>query len=103
MMDDQFLYRLRRDPPPGFAARLKRQLDRPAPLRPTRLQLLFALAIFGTAFALTSPTARHTVLRWVATQGPRGGSGAPLASGNSGSGAVVSRSGPVAASPRVLP
>jgi cytochrome c556 len=60
-MDDQFLQRLRRDPPAGFAARLKWQLDRPAPTRPSRARLLLVLAIFGTAFALVSPPARRAL------------------------------------------
>jgi cytochrome c556 len=60
-MDDQFLQRLRRDPPAGFAARLKWQLDRPAPTRPSRGRVLLVLAIFGTAFALVSPPARRAL------------------------------------------
>jgi cytochrome c556 len=60
-MDDQFLHRLRRDPPPGFATRLKWQLDRPAPARASRARLLLVFAIFGSAFALVSPTARHAL------------------------------------------
>jgi cytochrome c556 len=60
-MDDQFLHRLRRDPPAGFATRLKWQLDRPAAARPSRLRLLLAFAIFGTAFALVSPSARRAL------------------------------------------
>ncbi|HEY6457911.1 MAG TPA: cytochrome c [Steroidobacteraceae bacterium] len=61
-MDDQFLHRLRRDPPTGFATRLKWQLDRPAASRPSRLRLLLVLAIFGTAFALVSPPARRALI-----------------------------------------
>ena len=63
-MDDQFLHRLRRDPSAAFAIRLKRQLDRPAPMRPTRTHLILGVAIFGTAFALTSPPVRHAVTHW---------------------------------------
>jgi cytochrome c556 len=63
-MDDQFLHRLRRDPPAGFASRLKRQLDRPTPVRPSRTQLILALAIFGTAFALTATPVRQTLATW---------------------------------------
>jgi cytochrome c556 len=59
-MDDQFLHQLRRDPPAGFAIRLKWQLDRPVPTRPSRARLLLVFAIFGTAFALVSPQARRT-------------------------------------------
>jgi cytochrome c556 len=58
-MDDQFLHQLRRDPPAGFAIRLKWQLDRPVPTRPSRARLLLVFAIFGTAFALVSPQARR--------------------------------------------
>jgi cytochrome c556 len=60
-MDDQFLHHLRRDPPIAFATRLKWQLDRPAPTRPSRTRLLLMLAIFGTAFALVSPPVRHAL------------------------------------------
>jgi cytochrome c556 len=60
-MDDQFLQRLRRDPPAGFAARLKWQLDRPPTPRPWRGRLPLVLAIFGTAFALVSPPARRAL------------------------------------------
>lgn len=60
-MDDRFLHQLRRDPPAGFATRLKWQLDRPAPAPASRARLLLVFAIFGTAFALVSPTARHAL------------------------------------------
>jgi cytochrome c556 len=60
-MDDQFLHRLRREPPGGFATRLKWQLDRPAAARPSRVRLLLVFAIFGTAFALVSPPARRAL------------------------------------------
>jgi cytochrome c556 len=66
-MDDQFLHHLRRDPPAGFAARLKRQLDQPVPVRPSRTHLIFGLAIFGTAFALTAPPVRHAIVEWLST------------------------------------
>lgn len=59
-MDDQFLHQLRRDPPAGFAIRLKWQLDRPVPTRTSRARLLLVFVIFGTAFALVSPQTRHT-------------------------------------------
>jgi cytochrome c556 len=61
-MDDQFLHHLRRDPPAGFANRLKWQLDRPAPIRPSRARLLLVFAIFGTAFALVAPPARRALV-----------------------------------------
>jgi cytochrome c556 len=60
-MDDQFLHRLRRDPPAGFATRLKWQLDQPAAARPSRVRLLLVFAIFGTAFALVSPPVRRVL------------------------------------------
>jgi cytochrome c556 len=60
-MDDQFLHRLRREPPIAFAVRLKWQLDRPSLKRPPRASLLLVFAIFGTAFALVSPQVRHTL------------------------------------------
>jgi cytochrome c556 len=58
-MDDHFLHQLRREPPTGFATRLKWQLDRPAPTRTSRARLILVFAIFGTAFALVSPQARR--------------------------------------------
>ncbi len=62
-MDDQFLHRLRREPPASFAARLKWQLDRPARLPRSRARLLLLFAIFGTAiaFALVSAPARRVI------------------------------------------
>src|SRR6266704_2692156 len=60
-MDDQFLHRLRREPPAGFTSRLKWQLDRPVPARPPRVRLLLVFAIFGTAFALVSPSTRRAL------------------------------------------
>ena len=61
-MDDQFLHHLRRDPPAGFATRLKWQLDRPTRARPSRARLLLVFAIFGTAFALVAPPARRALV-----------------------------------------
>jgi cytochrome c556 len=60
-VDDQFLHRLRREPPIAFAVRLKWQLDRPLLKQPSRTPLLLVFAIFGTAFALVSPPVRHTL------------------------------------------
>jgi cytochrome c556 len=59
-MNDQFLHKLRREPRAEFATRLKWQLDRPVPTRPRGGRWVLGLAIFGTAFALVSPPARHT-------------------------------------------
>jgi cytochrome c556 len=58
-MDDQFLHQLRCDPPAGFAHQLKRQLDRFAATRTAAPRLLAAMAIFGTAFVLVTPSSRH--------------------------------------------
>ena len=83
----QFLHQLRRDPPAGFAVRLKWQLDRPVPTRTSRARLLLVFAIFGTAFALVSPQARrafgdlfHNVADGPQTMTPgSGGSAVPQA------------------------
>ena len=58
-MNDDFLHRLRKEPPPGFLAELKDKLDRQsAPARPRRLSfsrgLVVGLLIATTAFAVTS-------------------------------------------------
>ena len=57
-MNDEFLHRLRKDPPPGFAARLQAQLRRQPPLAPRAPSLLrnliTVLLLGGTAFAVTS-------------------------------------------------
>jgi phosphate transport system substrate-binding protein len=58
-MNDDFLHRLRREPPPGFLAELKDKLDRQsAPARPRRLSfsrgLVVGLLLATTAFAVTS-------------------------------------------------
>ncbi|HWW77978.1 MAG TPA: substrate-binding domain-containing protein [Steroidobacteraceae bacterium] len=58
-MNDDFLHRLRREPPPGFLAELKAKLDRQsAPARPRRLSfsrgLVVGLLLATTAFAVTS-------------------------------------------------
>jgi cytochrome c556 len=66
-MDDQFLHRLRREPPTNFAMRLKWQLDRPVPARRFRPRLLLLLALCGTAFALVSPPGRRALHEWFAT------------------------------------
>lgn len=57
-MNDEFLHRLRRDPPPEFAARLQARLRRQPPLPPRTASLLrnliTVLLLGGTAFAVTS-------------------------------------------------
>jgi cytochrome c556 len=65
-MDDQFLHRLRREPPAEFASRLKWQLDRPAPTRRYRSRLILGLAICAAAFALASPPGRRVWQDWFA-------------------------------------
>jgi cytochrome c556 len=66
-MDDQFLHRLRREPPADFAIRLKWQLDRPLPTPRFKSRLILALAICGTAFALVSPPGHRVLGDWFAT------------------------------------
>ena len=73
-MNDDFLHRLRREPPPGFLAELKDKLDRQsaAPPRPRRLSfsrgLIVGLLLATTAFAVTSlsinsaPKSLHALL-----------------------------------------
>jgi len=100
-MDDQFLHRLRRDPPAGFAARLKRQLDRPAPVRPSRTHLRFGLAIFGTAFALTAPPLRHALAEWFST--PTASSPQAAASPRNDSSARAEPAGGIPGSPPAPP
>jgi phosphate transport system substrate-binding protein len=58
-MNDDFLHRLRKEPPPGFLAELKEKLDRQsAPTQPRRLSfsrgLIVGLLVATTAFAVTS-------------------------------------------------
>jgi phosphate transport system substrate-binding protein len=58
-MHDEFLHRLRKDPPPGFAARLQAQLRRQSRLsrrirpRPLLRTLITVLMLGGAAFAVT--------------------------------------------------
>lgn len=66
-MNDEFLYRLRKDPPPEFAARLKARLDlQPRPWFATRSSLLrsviVALLVGGSVLAVT----------WLMTKTERG-------------------------------
>ena len=79
-MDDQFLHRLRRDPPAGFATRLKWQLDRPVPARRFNSWLILGLVICGTAFALISAPGRHALGVWFATSSSRPQAVPPTAS-----------------------
>ncbi len=62
-MDDEFLYKLRIDPPGRFAVRLKARLDRRAnsARRAAGWSVLFVLC--GTAFALSLPQVRQSMGR----------------------------------------
>ena len=101
-MDDQFLHRLRREPPAAFAARLKWQLDRPLPARRWRSRLILGLAICGTAFALVSPPGRRAVSGWFASITA---SGPPPASSEASvpSTSSIARSADVSNGPSRLP
>ncbi len=110
-MDDQFLQRLRRDPPAGFVARLKWQLDRPVAPSPARARLLLVCAIFGTAFALVSPPARRIFgeLFYADSGAPQNGPGAkdpagrrPTASTGTSADPVAARGAPRSADPANL-
>jgi phosphate transport system substrate-binding protein len=65
-MSDEFLYRLRREPPAEFAARLKRRLERQSAGRPPRASslrlLIVALLLGATAFAVATITMRGVPL-----------------------------------------
>jgi phosphate transport system substrate-binding protein len=65
-MSDEFLYRMRREPPAEFAARLKRRLERQAAGRPPRASslrlLIVALLLGATAFAVATITMRGVPL-----------------------------------------
>ncbi|HEV7715663.1 MAG TPA: hypothetical protein VGO53_08705, partial [Steroidobacteraceae bacterium] len=60
-MNDEFLHRLRTEPPPEFAARLKARLDRGARKRAMPWGAIVGVLLFGTAFAFVSPAARHAI------------------------------------------
>jgi phosphate transport system substrate-binding protein len=67
-MNDEFLYQLREEPPPQFAARLKARLDRQAKAAgskswtPRLLRTLTAALLLGaTAFAMMLPSVRESV------------------------------------------
>ena len=60
-MNDHFLYELREPPPPAFAARLQRRLDRQSPLRARSIKLLLGCLLFGTVFAFVYRGAHQEV------------------------------------------
>jgi cytochrome c556 len=60
-MNDDFLYRIRTQPPPHFAAALKARLDRAPRRRAQVARIGLALLLFGTAFAIVSPGVRQSV------------------------------------------
>lgn len=65
-MNDDFLYRLRVDPPLEFAVRLKTRLDTQARVSGKRVgRWGIPLLIFGAAFALGLPGVRHAIARLV--------------------------------------
>ncbi len=61
-MNDDFLYRIRTEPPAHFASALKARLDRAPRRRAKAVRFGLALLLFGTAVAIVSPTARHSVV-----------------------------------------
>lgn len=70
-MNDEFLYRLRKQPPADFAVRLKAKLDRRRPLEAPRKRgvsffAVMALLLGGSAFAWVSPAIRTTVIGFFA-------------------------------------
>ena len=67
-MNDEFLYKLRRAPPPTFARQLKAKLDRAS--REARRTWRVGLFLFlcGSAFALMSPNVRQTFVVYFQSQ-----------------------------------
>jgi phosphate transport system substrate-binding protein len=85
-MSDEFLYRLRKDPPAEFAARLKRRLERqeagdaPSGSSPLRL-FIVALLLGASAFAVTAITMRggpHVIVQLLRGAQPAAHPNAPL-------------------------
>jgi cytochrome c556 len=62
-MNDDFLYRLRTEPSPELAARLKAKLGLALRKRVSSVRLILALLVCGTALALVAPSVRHSVAR----------------------------------------
>lgn len=69
-MNDDFLHKLRIDPPTAFAMRLKARLDRAANPRARFARWGLLALLCGTAFALVSPGVRHSILQWFAPSQP---------------------------------
>jgi cytochrome c556 len=69
-MKDEFLYRLRVEPPLEFAVRLKARLDAQSRLGVKRVSRWgIPLLIFGAAFALALPDVRHGIARLMSGAG----------------------------------
>ncbi len=60
-MNDDFLYRIRTEPPAHFAASLKERLDAAPRRRAQALRFGLAVLVFGTAFAMVVPGVRHSI------------------------------------------
>ncbi len=60
-MNDDFLYRLRIEPPSHFAEQLKERLDRRSARKVRAWHVGLMVLLFGTAFAAVSPTLRLSV------------------------------------------
>jgi cytochrome c556 len=63
-MNDEFLYRIRTEPPASFARALKDRLDHTSRRRAKLASFGFGLFLFGTAFAMMSPAVREIVAGW---------------------------------------
>ena len=67
-MNDDFLYRLRVDPSPEFAARLKTRLDAQSRVAARAARWGIPLLLFGAAFALALPQVRDAFVRIMSHQ-----------------------------------
>lgn len=65
-MDDEFLYKLRIDPPSRFAVRLKARLDRRSHAARRTAGWSLLLVLCGTALALSLPHVRQSIARLIA-------------------------------------
>jgi cytochrome c556 len=70
-MNDEFLYRIRTEPPASFARALKDRLDHTSRHRAKFASFGFGLFLFGTAFAMMSPALRERVAAWFAADADR--------------------------------
>ncbi len=61
-MNDDFLYRIRTEPPAHFATALKDRLDSAPRRRAKAMRLGLGALLFGTAFAMVMPGVRHSIL-----------------------------------------